>query len=144
MSVDIYKGHIKEGERMNIYDVIAKLPFPKQQYIKYRFNLWYDTNKTMTEEEFLKTVCKKTMNSFHKWEKTDEFKHIASLVLATKTAQDLIDVYEVVREKALKGDEKAVKLLLTLQKEIEQHKQEALKAFGVSVEDDEEDDGLEL
>jgi hypothetical protein len=125
---------------MNIYDVIAKLSFPKQQYIKYRFNLWYDREKTMTEEEFLKTVNKKTMNSFHKWEKTDEFKHIASLVLATKTAHDLIDVYEVVREKALKGDEKAVKLLLTLQKEIEQHKQKALKAFGGEEELEENDD----
>ncbi|NNV01653.1 hypothetical protein [Brevibacillus sp. MCWH] len=129
---------------MSIYDVIAKLPFSKQQYIKYRFNLWYDTEKTMTEEEFLKTVNKKTMNSFHKWEKTDEFKHIASLVLATKTAHDLIDVYEVVRKKALDGDEKAVKLLLTLQKEIEQHKQQALRAFGDIVEDDEEDVDLEL
>ncbi|GED25182.1 hypothetical protein BAG01nite_12840 [Brevibacillus agri] len=129
---------------MNIYDVIAKLPFPKQQYIKYRFNLWYDTNKTMTEEEFLKTVNKKTMNSFHKWERTDEFKNIASMVLATKTAQDLIDMYEAVRDKAVKGDEKAVKLLLTLQKEIEHHKQQALKAFGNIVEQEEEDDDLEL
>ncbi|HBZ79035.1 MULTISPECIES: hypothetical protein [Brevibacillus] len=130
---------------MNIYDVIAKLPFPKQQYVKYKFNLWFDTNKTMTEDEFLHTVHKKTMNSFHKWERTDEFKHIASMVLATKTAQDLIDMYEAVRDKAVKGDEKSVKLLLSLQKEIEQYKQQALKAFEDTVEQDEEDDDdLEL
>lgn len=129
---------------MNIYDVIAKLSMPKSQYVKYKFNLWFDTNKTMTEEEFLKTVNKKTMNSFHRWERTDEFRHIASMVLATKTAQDLIDMYEAVRDKAIKGDEKSVKLLLTLQKEIDHQKQQALKAFGNIVEQDEEDDDLEL
>ncbi|CAI8818288.1 hypothetical protein EMIT07CA2_210072 [Brevibacillus sp. IT-7CA2] len=37
------------------------------------------------------------------------------MVLATKTAQDLIDMYEAARDKAVKGDEKSVKLLLTLQ-----------------------------
>lgn len=129
---------------MNIYDVIAKLSMPKSQYVKYKFNLWFDTNKTMTEEEFLKTVNKKTMNSFHRWERTDEFRHIASMVLATKTAQDLIDMYEAVRDKAVKGEEKSVKLLLTLQKEIDHHKQQALKAFGNNVEQDEEDDDLEI
>ncbi len=129
---------------MNIYDVIAKLSMPKSQYVKYKFNLWFDTNKTMTEKEFLKTVNKKTMNSFHRWERTDEFRHIASMVLATKTAQDLIDMYEAVRDKAIKGDEKSVKLLLTLQKEIDHQKQQALKAFGNIVEQDEEDDDLEL
>lgn len=129
---------------MNIYDVIAKLPLPKSQYVKYKFNLWFDTNKTMTEEEFLKTVNKKTMNSFHRWERTDEFRHIASMVLATKTAQDLIDMYEAVRDKAIKGDEKSVKLLLTLQKEIDHHKQQALKAFGDIVEQKDEDDDLEI
>jgi hypothetical protein len=129
---------------MNIYDVIAKMPLPKQQYVKYKFNLWFDTKKTMTEEEFLKTVNKKTMNSFNKWERTDEFRHIASMVFATKTAQDLIDMYEAVRDKAVNGDEKSVKLLLTLQKEIDHHKKQALKAFGDNVEQVDDDDELEI
>jgi len=50
---------------MNIYDGIKKLPFKKQYYIKYKFNLWFDQEKTMTEEELQKLLQMKSLNSLN-------------------------------------------------------------------------------
>ncbi|WP_026678701.1 hypothetical protein [Fictibacillus gelatini] len=129
---------------MNIYDALKTLKFHKQQFFKYHFKIWFDSEKEMTEEELLKTTNRHSMNGFYRWMKTEEWKHLVALYLSSKTAEDLIAMYNSVKEKALTGDEKAVKLLLQLQKEIEHHRQLAVKAFNNVVQDEEDDDDLEL
>jgi len=125
---------------MNIYDGIKKLPFKKQYYIKWKFNLWFDQEKTMSEEELLKLLQMKSLNAFIKWEKTDEYKAIQSLVLSYRSTQDLLEIYNVVSEKAKTGDEKAIKLFMQLDKEIQLHKKQAEKIFNKSKSDVEDDD----
>lgn len=129
---------------MNINDAIKKLSYKKAQFVRYHFNLWFDQNKTMTEDEFLKSVQLKSMSTFNRFQKSDEFKHITSLVLASKTAEDLIEVYEIVRKKALDGDDKAISTLMKLHKEINSYKKEAEKAFSKLNTDEDEYDDLEL
>lgn len=128
---------------MTIYEVLKKLPYKKQLYIKYKFNLWMDREKQMSEEEFLKQVDLKTMGTYYRWERTPEFKHITSIVLAAKQANDLIKIYETLKAKVEENpNPKDIEMMLKLMKEINMHNKEAEKFFTVS--DDEEDDDLEL
>lgn len=130
---------------INIYSALKKIPFDKQEYFKYKFpDIRFDkTLPEKTEEEFLKVVGKKTMNTYYRWEKSDEYKALVALYLQSKTANDLVDVYSAVVNNAQKGDDKSVKLLLLLQKEINEHAKQANKAFTVD-EEKEEDDELEI
>lgn len=127
-------------------EVLKRLSFKKAQYIRWKFNLWMDINKTMTEEEFLKTVDLKSINTFLRWERTNEFKHVVSLVLQGKQASDLMDIYDKVK-KSLEGDNpdnKRIEIMLKLMKEINSHAKEASKYFTGDVEVYDSDDGIEL
>ena len=48
--------------------------------------------------------------------KRHEYANLVALYLQSKMIDDIHTIYKVVREKALTGDEKQVKLLLTLNK----------------------------
>lgn len=129
---------------MTIYDVLKKLPYKKQLYVKYKFNLWMDREKEMTEAEFLKQVGLKSMGTYYRWERTPEFKHITSIVLATKQANDLLEIYEQLKIKVESNpNPKDIEMMLKLMKEINLHNKEAEKFFANNDEEDEDDD-LEL
>lgn len=128
---------------MTIYEVLKKIPFRKQMYIKYKFNIWMNHERVMTEEEFLHQVDLKTMGTYHRWERTPEFKHITSLILASKQANDLIAIYENLKSKVESNpNPKDIEMMLKLMKEINLHSKEAEKFF--SAEDEDVEDDLEL
>lgn len=128
---------------MTIYEVLKKLPFKKQLYVKYKFNLWMNRDTPMTEEEFLKQVDLKTMGTYYRWERTPEFKHITSIVLATKQANDLLEIYEKLKAKVESNpNPKDIEMMLKLMKEINLHNKEAEKFF--AADDEDVDDELEL
>lgn len=113
-------------------------------YFHYKFpDTRFDkTIAPKSKEDFLKIVNRKTFNGFLDWEKTPEYANLVALYLQSKMADDLYTIYDVVREKALKGDEKQIKLLLSLNKEINN----MVKA-GVALSEsnsESEDDGLVL
>jgi len=135
------KQHQRNGvDRMNVFDVIKQLPEHKQKFVRYHFNLWFDKEKQMTEGDFLRLVGRQSMAGYERWMKTDEFKHITSYVLASRAATDLIDIYNVVSDKAKRGDDKAIATLIKLQKEIQLHKNEADKVFDSFTSENDEDE----
>lgn len=126
---------------MTIYEILKKLSLRKQYYVKFKFNLWFDKERKMTEAELLKICDLKSLNTFHRWERTPQFKHITSVVLATKTAADLVSVYESVKAKVEKDpNPKDIEMMLKLLKEINMHDKEAQKYFVAEDTEDEEDD----
>lgn len=127
---------------MNIYDALKQLPPKKRIYCKWKFNLWFDQERKMTEEELMKQLGVKSLNAYVRWEREDDYKHFVSVYLASKSAQDMLDIYETVRQKANNGDMKAIDMMLKLQREINAHKKAAEQYFTEVEEDD--NDGLEL
>ncbi|OLS37923.1 hypothetical protein BTR22_05280 [Alkalihalophilus pseudofirmus] len=126
---------------MNIYDALSKITWRKREYFKWKHHIRYDQRlPKKSEEEFLRFVSKKTMNSFLQWEKTSEYRQLLALYLDSRIANDLDDIYKSVSEKAKEGDPQAVKLYLQLQKEISSHAKQALKVFDNEEQEEEEDD----
>lgn len=132
---------------MNIHEALKQIDSQFAEYFRYKFPdvRYFQDRPIKSEKEFLKTVNRKSMNPFLKWEKTDEYKALLMLYLNTKVADDFEDIYNIVSEKAKSGDEKAIKIFLQLQKEIRNNAKIASKLFE-QVEDDEEenDDDLDL
>lgn len=106
---------------------VAELNKKTRQHFKVQYFCWknnLDSRKEkysgLSEEEFRKRF--KAVNEhwefLQKWEKSLEYQEWYALYLQYKAKQDFIQMYEAVREKALKGDEKAIKLFLQLQKEL--------------------------
>lgn len=100
----------------------------RSRFVKYYYFLWrnkIDTTQTkfseMTEEEFLKryNLTEKRYNTLKGWETTKEYKRIKLLLLDAQMIDDILKIYDVMREKALNGDDKAVKTLLVLQEQIQ-------------------------
>lgn len=107
--------------------LVAELNKKTKQHFKVQYFCWknhLDSRKekysTFSEEELRKKF--KALNEhwefLQKWEKSLEYQEWYALYLQYKAKQDFIHMYEAVREKALKGDEKAIKLFLQLQKEL--------------------------
>lgn len=132
---------------MNLNEAILKLPFKKQEYFKWKHDIRFDQSAPRkTEEEFLKKVVQlKSLNTFHRWERTQEYKNLLLLLLESRVANDLDDIYRIVTDKAKEGDEKSIRLFLSMQKDIQSNAKLAAKTFTV-VEDEEEseDDDLVL
>lgn len=129
---------------MNIHDALKAIAWDRAEYFKYKFPaVRFDQTKGIkTQEDFLRVVNKKTMNPYLRWEKTQEYKALVALMLQSRTADDLQEVYNVVAENAKTGDDKAVKLFLALTREIDAHAKIAMKSMERFEEDDEEDDDL--
>ena len=126
---------------MTLKEALSKLSFENREYFKYKFpDVRYDKRKApKTEEELLKATYRKTMNGFYDWEKSPEYANLVALYLQSKMINDIHKIYEVVREKALTGEEKQIKLLLTLNKEINS----MVKAGRDLIEEEiQDDDGL--
>ncbi|WP_431809152.1 hypothetical protein [Brevibacillus agri] len=128
---------------MNIYEALKNIRWDYSEYFKYKFGIRYDQTKPpKSQEDFLRLVGKKTMNPYILWERTKEYKDLVALYLQSRVANDLAEVYDKVSTKAKQtADEKNIKLMLTLHKEINEHAKQAFLQFK---DVEEEDDGLEL
>lgn len=102
-----------------------------RNYIRRIYFLWKNKVKTggdidygaMTKEEFINKFCDGNIHVFknlEKWENTRQYQRLLLIFMNENFILDLQKTYEKVKEKALDGDEKAVKLMLMLQKELQQ------------------------
>lgn len=102
---------------MSIYEALDKLTWKKKEYFLWKFNLNVRV-RDKSEEEICKTINVKSLDFMKKWEKSPEYLSLVNLYIESKTATDLEKIYKVVSEKAIEGDEKSIKLLLDLQKQV--------------------------
>lgn len=125
--------------------MLKKLPYKKQLYAKYKFHIWMNQEREISEEEFLKQVDLKSMGTYHRWERTPEFKHITSMILATKQANDLLEIYEKLKAKVESNpNPKDIEMMLKLMKEINLHNKEAEYYFSDVESEGNAEDELEL
>lgn len=94
----------------------------KYQYFMWRNkleNIKMDYSK-FTEEEFIAKWCKSNAKFkwLQKWEKSEQYNHLLTELYISNIDKDMIKIYEKVKEKALQGDDKAVKTFILLQKEL--------------------------
>ncbi|WP_449619968.1 hypothetical protein [Robertmurraya sp. Marseille-Q9965] len=131
---------------MNLYEALDQLPLMKKAYFTWKHDIRFKRDiPKKSEQDFLKEVNKKSLDGFIKWERTAEYKNLLMLLLDSKIASDFEDIYKIVSEKSKTGDEKSIRLFLTLQKDIQQNAKLAAKTFdSVNEEDDSEDDDLLL
>lgn len=98
-----------------------------------------------TKEEFINQFLdgdKKEFRRLEKWETTDQYSRTQKYYYVQEKDKDFVLVYEAVREKALTGDNQAVKTFLMLQKELQKNVIEECKQKQKQKED--KDDGLDL
>ncbi|MDN4070856.1 hypothetical protein QYF50_23405 [Paenibacillus vini] len=124
---------------MNIYEALRGVPNKKRLYFQWKFNLNFDqTKKPKNESDFLKMVGNSTLNGFIAWEKSEEYRNLVAILLNTRFDTDLEEIYDSLSVKAKDGDEKSIKLLLQIGKEIKGFAKEAV--IGLNQQDDEEDE----
>ncbi|MED0665312.1 hypothetical protein P4T04_03175 [Bacillus badius] len=131
---------------MNIHEALKSVSYKKQEYFKWKHDIRFNREvPPKTEEEFLKTIGNKTLNSFKQWERSQEYKGLLLLLLESRVANDFDEIYKIVSDKAKEGDEKSIRLFLSMQKDIQSNAKLASKTFHSVVEDEPEDDeGLDL
>lgn len=103
---------------MDIYKALEAVPYKKREYFKWRFDLYVNRTEELSEEELCQKLDVKTLNHMKKWEKSSEYLMLTNLYLESRMANDLEQIYQVTAERATEGDEKAIKLLLDLQKQV--------------------------
>ncbi|MEH6944014.1 hypothetical protein [Bacillus sp. JJ722] len=133
--------------KLNIYEALNKITLKKRLYFTWKHDIRFKRDvEKKSEEEFLKEVQLKTFDGFIKWEKSSEYKQLLMILLDSKVSSDFDEIYSIVSEQAKKGDEKSVRLFLSLQKEIQSYAKVAAKQFQTVIEDEqeEEDDDLDL
>ncbi len=128
--------------RNELEEALSKVNDKVRKYFRWKYNIPFGgrpMNQTSIEE-----ICRytnvKNPQYFDDWQKTDEYKHLVNIYLNSKTANDLIDIYNSVSEKAKQGDTRAIETLLKLQKEI----QVSIRQVKRKEKDIADDDGLEL
>jgi len=127
---------------MNIYDALKQVPHKKRLYFCWKHGItWDQTKPPKTEEEFLRSVGNQTLNGFLKWEKTEDYRRLTAIYLNMRFDHDLEEIYDSLSKKAREGDEKSIKLLLQLGKDLKGYAKTAMREL--QAEDDEDDD-LEL
>lgn len=128
--------------RNELEEELSKISEKKRKYFRFRFNLPYGGRpmKQTSIEEICTYTGVKNPQYFKDWEATDEYKNLVNIYINTKTANDILEIYNVVSEKAKTGDSKAIEMLLKLQKEIQANIRSAKrKEKDLAI-----DDGLEL
>lgn len=130
---------------MDIYQALKSLNWKKRMYFNWRHNIFYDQSKGLqTEQEIMDKLKVKSMNEYIKWERTPQYMQLLNLFLESKFANDLERVYNMTAERAVAedADEKSIKLLLQIQKEIRAFNKAASNIKPSKSEDEFED--LEL
>ena len=128
-----------------IEQALRKLPEYKSEYFKWKFNLGFRFDYSqLNEKEFLKRVKRTNINAFKRWERTIEYKALVEIYLASKSANDLLEVYNIVSKKAKQGDSNSIGQLLRLHKEIQKNAKDASKNFNGIVEKTKFPTGIKL
>ncbi|MCY6372757.1 hypothetical protein [Clostridium ganghwense] len=111
----------------NVYSRIWRELGKKQ--MRYYYFLWKNglsnsrTDFTQySQEEFINKYCDSSKIKFKNlemWETSEQYQRLQNELLQSRINSDINRIYDVVVEKALKGDEKAVKTLLLIKKELD-------------------------
>ncbi|MEK5232047.1 hypothetical protein MHB42_09755 [Lysinibacillus sp. FSL K6-0232] len=112
---------------MNIYEALNKLTWKKKEYFLWKHNLSVLREVPLTEEELCKRIQSKSLSYMKKWEKTEQYHNLVNIMIESQAGKDLEDIYAIVKEKALTGDEKSIKLLLDLQKQVQAYNKQSTK-----------------
>lgn len=127
-------------------ELIDALPPYLKEFVFFKHpELKFHKGGFKTEEQLMKATGRRTMGTFNKFERSATFQKIEIMILQRQVGKDIIDIYEIVKEKALAGDRLAIADLLKLSKAIDQivkqADEEETKDKEV-VEEIEEDDDL--
>lgn len=136
-------------QQLTLKKALCNIKMEKRYYFMWKHGMktWARDYSTITEEQFKEKYCKGSeikYKNLQDWEKTEEYQNLLNLKMAEGMTADIFKIYNVVKDKALEGDDKAIKTLLMLQKEVKKNLKNIDK---VKVEDEveiEEDDGLEI
>lgn len=101
---------------MELKDALKELPYKKQFYFKWKND--YGIRNPKSEEEALKQLNTTTLYVFEQWEATAEYQFLMNMLIQSRIGQDLQVIYESTSEKAKSGDEKAIKILFEIQKQV--------------------------
>lgn len=128
--------------RNELEEALSKLNPKVRKYFRWKFNIPFQGRpmKQTTIEEICTYTGVRNHQFFADWEQTDEYKNLVNIYLNSKTANDLLDIYNAISEKAKQGNDKAIDTLLKLQKEIQAN----IKSAKRKEKDIADDDGLEL
>ena len=103
---------------MNIYEALKQTENKKRVYFEWKHDIRFIQGvPKKSEEDFLRMVGLKTLNGFIKWERSQEYKNLLLLLLDSKVANDFDLIYKNVSDKAKDGDEKFIRLFLSMQKD---------------------------
>lgn len=119
---------------------LAKTPLKYRRYFRWKYKLPVRGRVYVDRplEEIMRIDGVKNKETYYSWEKTEQYKHLIDLLIQSHAANDLIDMYNAMLDKAKKGDARAVDTVIKLQKSIAQNiKQNTNNSI---IEEDEEDD----
>lgn len=130
---------------MDIYQALKHVPAYKRLYFMWKHKIRFtDEANDKSEEEMLKEIGRKTNYGLKRWEKSAEYRALVVLLIESKIANDLEDIYYITSKRAKEGDEKAIKLLLDLHKKVKSDTKIASQVFFETDNDIDDDDGLVL
>ncbi|MEK4628710.1 hypothetical protein MKZ17_10935 [Solibacillus sp. FSL R7-0682] len=101
---------------MSIYEALNNVSWKKKEYFLWKHDLFVFKDKP-SEEELCKKINSKSLSHMVKWEKSAEYLSLVNVYIESQSGKDLEDIYAIVKEKALTGDEKSIKLLMDIQKQ---------------------------
>ena len=137
-------------QQLTLKKALCNIKLEKRYYFMWKHGMrtWAVDYSTLTEEQFKEKYCKNSeikYKNLQDWEKTQEYQNLLNLKMSENMTEDIYKIYNIVKDKALQGDDKAIKTLLMLQKEIKGNlKNMDKKVKDAEPEEEIEDDGLEI
>lgn len=130
------------AKQESLDQALGKVHEKYRRYFRWKFQIPYKGQevKDRTIEQLMKACNVHNVSTFEAWEKTEQYEYLVNLMLAGKEANDLIEVYNAVSEKAKQGNDKSIDTLLKLQKIIKSN----LRKVKLQDQEAEEEDDLEL
>lgn len=130
------------------YDSIKNLRVKYYSYFMWNEGLknsQVDYSK-MTKKEFINRFLKQykdkelVFHTLQNWEKSDQYVHLKEKFLFEQMNQDFFEIYNNLKDKAIKGDIPSIKMLIQLKHELKSNITNYDKESNINNSDD--DDGL--
>ena len=136
-------------QQLTLKKALCNIKLEKRYYFMWKHGMrtWAVDYSTLTEEQFIEKYCKGSKikyKNLQDWEKTQEYQNLLNLKMSENMTEDIYNIYNIVKDKAIEGDDKAIKTLLMLQKEIKGNLKNMDKKVKQEPEEEIEDDGLEI